>query len=257
MEVFQLVSRSLQWLAIVHIRHDTDEMTTFQKILVVDDDPELRQLLAAYLNKHGFDTLLAPDAADLENQVTRFSPDLIVLDRMMPGRDGLAACRDLRAHGEDVPIILLTGKDESVDRIMGLEAGADDYVGKPFDPRELLARVEAVLRRKRGPSALKPDSPVAFGPFVFDPVRRQVTRSGEIIKLTGGEINLLEALIQNAGKPLSRERLLALARDDDGGDRHDRAIDIAILRLRRAIEEDPKDPHWIQTVWGIGYRFAK
>lgn len=232
-------------------------MTILQKILVVDDDPELRQLLAAYLNKHGYDTLLAPDATDLEGQVTRFTPDLIVLDRMMPGRDGLSACRDLRARGEDVPIILLTGKDESVDRIMGLEAGADDYVGKPFDPRELLARIEAVLRRKRGPSALKPDSPVSFGPFAFDPVRRHLTKHGELIKLTGGEINLLEALIRNAGKPLSRERLLALARDDDAGERHDRAIDIAILRLRRAIEEDPKDPQWIQTVWGIGYRFAQ
>lgn len=239
------------------IQHDTDGMTTLQKILVVDDDPELRQLLAAYLNKHGFDTLLAPDALDLEGQVTRFAPDLIVLDRMMPGRDGLVACRDLRAQNEDVPIILLTAKDESVDRIMGLEAGADDYVGKPFDPRELLARIEAVLRRKRGPSALKPDSPVVFGPFTFDPVRRQLTKRGDLIKLTGGEINLLEALIQNAGKPLSRERLLALARDDDAGERHDRAIDIAILRLRRALEEDPKEPQWIQTVWGIGYRFAR
>lgn len=231
-------------------------MTVMQKILVVDDDPELRQLLATYLNKHGFDTLLAPDATDLENHISRFSPDLIVLDRMMPNRDGLAACRDLRSKGEDVPVILLTAKDEAVDRIMGLESGADDYVGKPFDPRELLARIEAVLRRKAGPSALKPNAPYQFGPFAFDPVRRQLSRDGEVIRLTGGEINLLEALIQNVGKPLSRERLLALARDDDSGQRNDRAIDIAILRLRRVIEDDPKDPRWIQTVWGIGYRFA-
>lgn len=231
-------------------------MNPSKKLLLVDDDPELRHLLSGYLNKHGYDTLLAPDATELESLIARFSPDLIVLDRMMPGRDGMAACRDLRAQGEDVPVLLLTAKDEAVDRIMGLESGADDYLGKPFDPRELLARIEAVLRRKAGPSALKPNSPYAFGPFQFDPSTRQLSRGGEVIRLTGGEINLLEALINHAGKPLSRERLLALARDDDSGERNDRAIDIAILRLRRAIEDDPKAPRWIQTVWGTGYRFS-
>ena len=235
-------------------KNDTKNDT--KKILVVDDDPELRQLLASYLNKHGHDTLLAENANDIEALISRFTPDLVVLDRMMPGRDGLTACRDLRAGGEDVPVVLLTAKDEAVDRIMGLESGADDYLGKPFDPRELLARIEAVLRRKAGPSALKPQSPYQFGPFQFDPVTRQLSRDGEIIRLTGGETNLLEALVANAGKPLSRERLLALARDDDAGQRNDRAMDIAILRLRRVIEEDPKDPRWIQTVWGTGYRFA-
>lgn len=231
-------------------------MSDTKKILVVDDDLELRQLLASYLNKHGFDTLLAENANDLEKLIARFSPDLVVLDRMMPGRDGLTVCRDLRSSGEDVPVVLLTAKDEAVDRIMGLESGADDYLGKPFDPRELLARIEAVLRRKAGPSALKPNAAFEFGPFEFDPVTRQLSRAGQVIRLTGGEINLLEALIANAGKALSRERLLALARDDDSGERNDRAIDIAILRLRRAIEDDPKSPRWIQTVWGTGYRFS-
>jgi len=231
-------------------------MTHPKKLLVVDDDPELRQLLAGYLNKHGYDTLVAADANGLEAQIARFAPDLVVLDRMMPGRDGMTVCRDLRAQGEDVPVLLLTAKDEAVDRIMGLEAGADDYLGKPFDPRELLARIEAVLRRKAGPSALKSDAAVHFGPFQFDPVTRQLTRDGAVLHLTGGEINLLEALINHAGKPLSRERLLVLARDDDSGQRNDRAIDIAILRLRRVIEQDPKAPRWIQTVWGIGYRFS-
>ena len=226
------------------------------KLLGVDDDPALRQLLADYLNRHGYDTLLAPDATDLSSRITRYAPDLLVLDRMLPGGDGADACRRLREQGEDIPVILLTARDEAVDRIIGLEAGADDYVGKPFDPRELLARIEAVLRRKRGPSALTKDAPVAFGPFVFDPSTRQLSREGTVVKLTGGEINLLEALVRNAGKPLSRERLLALARDDDAGERNDRAIDIAILRLRRVIEDDPKQPRWIQTVWGIGYRFS-
>jgi len=226
------------------------------KLLVVDDDPALRQLLADYLNKQGYDTLLAPDASDLEQRITRYSPSLVVLDRMMPGGDGADACRRLRDTGEDIPVILLTAKDETVDRIIGLEAGADDYLGKPFDPRELLARVEAVLRRKSGPSALTKDAPVQFGPFTFNPQTRTLARGNETVKLTGGEFNLLEALINNAGRPLSRDRLLALARDDENGERNDRAIDIAILRLRRVIEEDPKQPRWIQTVWGIGYRFA-
>ena len=231
-------------------------MDTMTKVLVVDDDPALRQLLADYLNRNRYDTLLAADAGDLEARIQRYSPDLIVLDRMLPEGDGAEACRRLRQKGEDIPVILLTARDETVDRIIGLEAGADDYLGKPFDPRELLARIEAVLRRKRGASALSKDKPVSFGPFVFDPATRQLSRDGEVIKLTGGEVNLLEALVGNAGKPLSRERLLALARDDDDGERNDRAIDIAILRLRRAIEDDPKQPRWIQTVWGVGYRFS-
>jgi two-component system phosphate regulon response regulator OmpR len=230
--------------------------TPLVKILVVDDDPALRQLLADYLNRHGYDTLLAPDASDLPLRIQRYSPDLIVLDRMMPGGDGAQACRQLRQQGEDIPVILLTARDETVDRVIGLEAGADDYLGKPFDPRELLARIEAVLRRKKGASALNKEKPVAFGPFVFDPATRQLFRDQAVIKLTGGEVNLLEALVNNPGKALSRDRLLALARDDDSGERNDRAIDIAVLRLRRSIEEDPRQPRWIQTVWGVGYRFA-
>lgn len=225
------------------------------KILVVDDDPALRQLLADYLNRHNYDTLLASDASDLEARIERYSPDLIVLDRMMPDGDGALACSRLRANGEDIPIILLTAKDETLDRIYGLQSGADDYLGKPFDPRELLARIETVLRRKKGASTLSKVKPVSFGPFTFDPSLRQLFKDSVPMKLTGGEINLLEALISNPGKPLSRDRLLALARDDDG-ERNDRAIDIAILRLRRALEDDPKQPRWIQTVWGIGYRFS-
>ena len=229
---------------------------TLTKVLVVDDDPALRQLLADYLNRHGYDTLLSNDSHDLPARIERYTPDLIVLDRMLPHGDGADACRRLRQMGEDIPVILLTGRDDTIDRVLGLEAGADDYLGKPFDPRELLARIEAVLRRKKGASALVKEQPVHFGPFTFDPARRQLLKENSPIKLTGGEINLLEALVRNPGKALSRERLLALARDDEEGERNDRAIDIAILRLRRAIENDPKQPHYIQTVWAVGYRFS-
>lgn len=230
--------------------------TPLTKIMVVDDDPELRQLLAQYLNRHGYDTLLEQDCLHLADRIAKFSPDLVVLDRMLPSGDGALACRQLREQNEDIPIILLTGRDETADRIMGLESGADDYLGKPFDPRELLARIETVLRRKRGPSSLSKEQPFHFGPFTFDPARRQLLKDGKVVKLTGGEINLMEAFVQNPSKPLTREKLLALARDDNEGDRNDRAIDIAILRLRRVLEDDPSDPRWIQTVWGVGYRFS-
>ncbi|AEP37047.1 response regulator [Taylorella asinigenitalis] len=226
------------------------------KVMIVDDDPDLRQLLAQYLNRHGYDTLLVPDGNDLADRIIRFAPDLIVLDRMLPSGDGVDFCRNLRDQHEDIPIILLTARDETADRVLGLESGADDYIGKPFDPRELLARIETVLRRKKGASTLIKETPIHFGPFTFDPIKRQLLKGDEVVKLTGGEINLLEAFVQNPSKPLSREKLLALSRNDDEGERNDRAIDIAILRLRRALEDDPKDPRWIQTVWGVGYRFS-
>jgi len=242
-------------VCLAHARH-TRAMERLAKILVIDDDPALRQLLADYLNRHQYDTVVAADTRELPARIQRYEPDLLVLDRMLPDGDGAQACRRLRQLGEDLPVILLTARDETVDRIIGLQAGADDYLGKPFDPRELLARIEAVLRRKRGASALTQDKPVVFGDFVFEPATRQLSKGGEAIKLTGGEVNLLEALVASPGKPLSRERLLALARDDEEGVRNDRAIDIAILRLRRVIEDDPKAPRWIQTVWGVGYRFS-
>jgi len=228
-----------------------------KKILLVDDDPELRQLLATYLGRHGFDTLLLADTRQLDAFIERYQPHLVVLDLMLPGEDGLAACRRLRARGETLPIIMLTARDEPVDRVIGLEMGADDYVGKPFDPRELVARIEAVLRRGTQP----PGSPDAkggvfiFGECCFDRGTRQLSRAGELVALTSGEFALLNTLITNANRPMKRERLLELTRGDES-ESFDRAIDVQIHRLRRLLEADPAHPRYLQTVWGVGYVFV-
>ena len=228
-----------------------------RKILLVDDDPELRQLLATYFGRHGFDTLLLPDTTQLDAFIDRYQPQLIILDLMMPGEDGLAACRRLRARGETRPIIMLTARDEPVDRVIGLEMGADDYVGKPFDPRELVARIEAVLRRG-APSAAVPvvqGGPFCFGEWRFDRAARQLSRDGQEVTLTSGEFALLNALVSNPGRPMKRERLLELTRGDDS-ESFDQAIDVQIHRLRRLIEDDPAKPRYLQTVWGVGYVFV-
>lgn len=228
-----------------------------KKILLIDDDPELRQLLATYLGRHGFDTLLLPDTRQLDAYLERYHPHLVVLDLMMPGEDGLAACRRLRARGETLPVIMLTARDETVDRVIGLEMGADDYVGKPFDPRELVARIEAVLRRGARPAAA-PDPAggvLRFGEWTFDRGARQLSRGGEPVALTSGEFALLNALVANAGRPMKRERLLELTRGDES-ESFDRAIDVQMHRLRRLIEDDPAHPRYLQTVWGVGYTFV-
>ena len=228
-----------------------------KKILLVDDDPELRQLLATYLGRHGFDTLLLPDTRQLDAYLERFSPHLVVLDLMLPGEDGLAACRRLRGRGETLPIIMLTARDETVDRIIGLEMGADDYIGKPFDPRELVARIEAVLRRRTASSAA-PDSNggvFCFGDWCLDRASRQLSREGDVVTLTSGEYALLNALVSNANRPMKRERLLELTRGDES-ESFDRAIDVQMHRLRRLLESDPTHPRYLQTVWGVGYVFV-
>ncbi len=228
-----------------------------KKILLVDDDPELRQLLATYLGRHGFDTLLLPDTRQLDAYLERYQPHLIVLDLMMPGEDGLAACRRLRGRGETRPIIMLTARDDPVDRVIGLEMGADDYVGKPFDPRELVARIEAVLRRGT-PTTAAPDPKAGiyrFGGWCLDRGIRQLSRDGETVALTSGEFALLNALVSNANRPMKRERLLELIHGD-GSESFDRAIDVQMHRLRRLIEADPAHPRYLQTVWGVGYVFV-
>ena len=229
------------------------------KLLVVDDDARIRDLLRRYLAQEGFDVVVADDGKALTRILLRERVDLIVLDLMLPGEDGLSICRRLRAAGDRTPIIMLTAKGEDVDRIVGLEVGADDYLGKPFNPRELLARIHAVLRRRpahEAPGAPSTDNEIIhFGAFVFDLAARSLQRSGENIPLTTGEFAMLKALVRNARQPLSREKLAQLARGREF-EPFDRSLDVQVSRLRKLIESDPANPRHIQTVWGVGYVFV-
>jgi len=227
------------------------------KILVIDDDPRLRDLLVRYLTEQGFQASALPDGRDLDKKLQRDPPHLLVLDLMLPGEDGLALCRRLRGSGESVPIIMLTAKGEDVDRIVGLEMGADDYLPKPFNPRELVARIHAVLRRhteRFAPGAPEASGRVTFGPYVLDLSTRTLHRGDTPIALTTGEFGLLKVFATHPRQPLAREKLMLLARGRDH-DVFDRAIDVQVSRLRKLVEPDPASPRYIQTVWGFGYVF--
>jgi len=230
-----------------------------QRILVVDDDLRLRELLKCYLGEQGFAVDTVPDAAAMDRQMQRMRYDLVVLDLMLPGEDGLAACRRLRAAGEAPAIIMLTAKGDDVDRISGLEIGADDYVAKPFNPRELVARIQAVLRRQaRTPTPGAPSAEpalVVFGPFTLDLATRSLTREGEPVPLTTGEFALLKVLALHPSQPMSRDKLMELARGREL-EHSDRSIDVQVSRLRKLLGEDPQSARYIQTVWGFGYVFV-
>ena len=229
------------------------------RIVVVDDDARIRDLLRRYLTQEGFEVLLAEDGKALNRLMTRENIDMIVLDLMLPGEDGLSICRRLRAANDTAPNIMLTAKVEDVDRIVGLEVGADDYLPMPFNPRELLARIHAVLRRRPAPEA--PGAPskeaqvVSFGPFEFDLSQRRLTREGEPIALTTGEFSMLKALVRHPRQPLSRDKLAQLARGRDF-EPFDRSLDVQVSRLRKLVEPDATQPRYIQTVWGVGYVFV-
>ncbi|WP_136417355.1 MULTISPECIES: two-component system response regulator OmpR [Oxalobacteraceae] len=228
------------------------------RILVVDDDLRLRDLLRRYLAEQGFNVVTAENAQAMNKLWIRERYDLLVLDLMLPGEDGLSICRRLRGAGDQTPIIMLTAKGEDVDRIVGLEMGADDYLPKPFNPRELVARINAVLRRK-GPDEI-PGAPsetpqtFQFGDFILDLGTRTLKKSGETISLTTGEFSVLKVFARHARQPLSREKLMELARGREY-EVFDRSLDVQISRLRKLIEPDPSNPIYIQTVWGLGYVF--
>jgi two-component system phosphate regulon response regulator OmpR len=229
------------------------------RILVVDDDLRLRDLLHRYLTEQGFAPHTVPDAPAMDRMLNRENFDLLVLDLMLPGEDGLGICRRLRGAGNTMPIIMLTAKGDEVDRIVGLEMGADDYLPKPFNPRELVARIHAVLRRRQPaapPGSPTTDAQVAtFGEFGFDLGTRTLTRAGREVPLTTGEFALLKVFVQHPRTPLSRDKLMELARGREF-EAFDRSIDVQVSRLRRLIEPDAARPGYIQTVWGFGYVFV-
>ena len=227
-------------------------------ILVVDDHRDIRDLLAKFLAKHGLRVSTAQDGSSMKRQLKASAVDLVVLDIMMPGQDGLSLCRHLR-ETTDLPVILLTAMAEDTDRVIGLEIGADDYVTKPFNPRELLARIKAVLRRAQ--SLPRQRAPADSGRLRFDrwtliPEQREIVDAdGTAVPLSTAEFQLLTALLQHPNMVLSREQLLDLTQGR-AAKVFDRSIDNQVSRLRRKIEADPKNPTLIKTVWGGGYSFA-
>ena len=232
-------------------------------VLVVDDDPDIRELLDDYLSEHGYSVEQAEDGKSARLQLEKQIPDVVLLDIGLPGEDGLSIARYLREH-YDIGIIIVSGAGETVDRIVGLEIGADDYVSKPFDPRELRARLKNVVRRYQRPTASETatetadhddKSRVCFGPCTLDLVSYQLlNKDSQEVPITNMEFDLLKVFSERPNRPLSRDQLLNLTQNRDW-DPYDRSIDIRITRLRKKIEPDPEKPQVIKTVRGIGYMF--
>ncbi len=233
-------------------------MNTPDHILVVDDDTEIRSLLHEYLQKQGYRVTAVADGRGLRTAVETSHPDLIILDLMLPGEDGLTLCRDLRARSE-VPVIMLTARGDETDRIVGLEMGADDYVAKPFSPRELLARIKSVLRRARAlPDNLKHEESgvFRFAGWALDAGTRNLTSpQGVVVALSGTDFRLLKIFVDHPNRVLTRDQLIDLMLSRDAGP-YDRAIDVQVSRLRQRLGEDAKEPAIIKTVRGQGYVFA-
>ncbi len=233
-------------------------MNTTSTILICDDEIDLREMLQEYLQKRGYDVVLAFDAISMREAVDASAPDLILLDINMPGEDGLSALRNLRTEN-DVPVVMLTAAGETIDKIVGLEMGADDYLGKPVDLRELEARIKAVLRRRSAPVSQAvnraPTQRVAMGDYTLDLESAKLTDAeGADVSLTAMEFRLLKLFAENKGRVLNRDQILEQAHDRSW-DPFDRSIDIRISRLRRKIERNPQKPSIIRTVRGIGYIF--
>jgi len=231
-----------------------------QQVLIVDDDPDIRDLISDYLGGHGYDVATADGADAMRTCVQQRVPDVVLLDIGLPGEDGLSLARYLREH-HDIGIIMVSGAGETVDRIVGLEVGADDYVSKPFDPRELHARIKSVLRRYQRASTEAPaptaaDPHIAVGPCQLNTVSRQLFGpDGTEIPLTAMEFDLLQVFLARPGRPLSRDQILTHTQNREW-DPYDRSIDIRIARLRKKIETDPDNPSLIKTVRGVGYMYV-
>jgi two-component system OmpR family response regulator len=233
-------------------------MTKQDHILVVDDDAEIRSLLREYLQKHGYRVTVVADGKAMQAALATARPDLVVLDLMLPGEDGFSLCRTLRARSS-LPVIMLTARGEETDRIVGLEMGADDYLAKPFSPRELLARIRSVLRRARSlPDNLAPEtvSALRFGGWTLDAATRNLTApDGVIVPLSGTEYKLLRIFLAHPNRVLTRDQLIELMRSRDA-EAFDRSIDVQVSRLRHRLREDAREPALIKTVRSQGYVLA-
>ena len=234
----------------------SDSDLKLEKILIVDDDKALCDLIKRYLTENGYITLTANDGGEMYQQLEQVTPDLIIMDLMLPGDDGLTLAKEIRSKG-NTPIIILSARGDEVDRIVGLEVGADDYLPKPFNPRELLARIRSVLRRSQTNPTQEfgKTEDINFGNYRLLSKSRQLFHNEDEVVLTSGEFTLLEAFANNPNRILNRDSLLQLLK----GYEHqpfDRSIDVRITRLRRKIESDPSKPTYIRTVWGEGYIFT-
>ncbi|MCP5277472.1 MAG: response regulator [Thiobacillus sp.] len=231
-------------------------MNSLSRILVVDDDPALRALLSAYLSDTGFVVDLAGDGAGMRRAIEQARPDAIVLDLMLPGEDGLTLTRSLRAQtgAAAIPVLILSARGEEIDRVVGLEMGADDYLAKPFSPRELLARLRALLRRARTVPAAAAAQAIRFGPYHLDLAARRLLKGDGDLGLSGAEFDLLKAFAERPNRVLTRDILMDLLKGYDW-DPNDRTVDIRVARLRRKLEPDPANPVYIRTVRGEGYLF--
>ncbi len=230
-----------------------DQHQERSRILLVDDEPIVREVVEQYLRQEGFLVEVAADGAEALRRFAEARPDLVLLDLMLPGIDGLEVCRRIRTQS-NVPIIMLTAKSDEMDTVIGLSVGADDYVAKPFSPRELVARVKAVLRRASTPTPTDDGDPLHYGALTIRPDRRQVDIAGRPVELTAREFDLLVFLASHPGQVFSRDELLDKVWDwafaSDGG-----TVTVHIRRLRQKIESEPERPRYVKTVWGVGYKF--
>lgn len=223
-----------------------------RRVLVVDDESRVREIAASYLHREGFDVREAADGNEARRHLVEFKPDLVILDVMFPGASGLDFLAEIRRDEPSLPVIMLTARADEADRVVGLEMGADDYVVKPFSPRELVARVRSVLRRSR---PLNPTEPVEFGPLRIDPPAREVSLDGQVVDLTAREFDLLSFLAASPRRVYSRAELLDHVWDSSPEWQDPATVTVHIRRIRQKLETDPQDPRWLQTVWGVGYRF--
>ena len=235
-------------------------MAELKRVLLVDDEPDIQAIAKLSLDKvGGFTSLICSSGYEAIDKIADFKPDLLLLDVMMPGEDGMSVCRRLRQANDQTPIIMLTAKTEDMDRIRGLEIGADDYVAKPFNPRELLARVNAVLRRHKTvehPAGPSHESEIfEFGPYTLNLSKRTLQKDNVDVPITTGEFSVLKVFARQPRVPLSRDKLMELARGREY-EAFDRSLDVQISRLRKLIEPNPTKPVYIQTVWGLGYVFV-